>query len=239
MKNDTAENWATASTNGFIPKLGEPIFYKEQDGEGFKFSMKIGDGIRTPDELPVYVGGVGTVITADNTDIDTFFPVDEDEEEDQIALAGAYTADGTFSNRVYTWDELVARSENYEEPYADIKKESETELYASSYDLVVPDTQTYAGYFYCKNIVLPKTTTYIGGTDTSNDIRVYVKATVPPTLDEYAFFEHAEIELDGYVGGGSGYTVEIIVPIGYGDIYKAATNWSLYADYITEGGMPI
>ena len=57
MKNDTAENWATASTNGFIPKLGEPIFYKEQDGDGFKFpKMKIGDGVRTPDELPSYSG---------------------------------------------------------------------------------------------------------------------------------------------------------------------------------------
>ena len=57
LKNDTPESWETASQAGFIPKLGEPIFYKEQDGDGFKFpKMKIGDGVRTPDELPSYSG---------------------------------------------------------------------------------------------------------------------------------------------------------------------------------------
>ena len=29
MKNDTPEHWDTASQNGFIPLLGEPIFYKD------------------------------------------------------------------------------------------------------------------------------------------------------------------------------------------------------------------
>ena len=52
IKNDTAENWVTASTNGFIPKLGEPILYKEVDENGFKFVMKIGDGVRAPENLP-------------------------------------------------------------------------------------------------------------------------------------------------------------------------------------------
>jgi hypothetical protein len=61
MKNDTPEAWQKVSdpskvTNVFIPLLGEPIFYREEDGEGFKFSMKVGDGVRTPEELPSFGG---------------------------------------------------------------------------------------------------------------------------------------------------------------------------------------
>lgn len=57
MKNDTAEAWTRVSdpsqvTNVFVPLRGEPIFYREEDGEGFKFSMKVGDGVRTLEELP-------------------------------------------------------------------------------------------------------------------------------------------------------------------------------------------
>ena len=57
MKNDTPEAWQKVSdpskvTNVFIPLLGEPIFYREEDGEGYKFQMKVGDGERTPEELP-------------------------------------------------------------------------------------------------------------------------------------------------------------------------------------------
>lgn len=49
LKNDTASNWDIASTNGFIPKLGEPIFYREEGGT--IYGMKMGDGIHTPKEL--------------------------------------------------------------------------------------------------------------------------------------------------------------------------------------------
>jgi hypothetical protein len=49
MKNDTAANWSTASTNGFIPLLGEPIFYK--DANNVIYGMKVGDGIHTPNDL--------------------------------------------------------------------------------------------------------------------------------------------------------------------------------------------
>lgn len=39
-------------TNVFVPLLGEPLLYREKDGDGWKFSMKVGDGVRTPEELP-------------------------------------------------------------------------------------------------------------------------------------------------------------------------------------------
>lgn len=57
MKNDTVGSWQKVSdpsqvTNVFIPLLGEPFLYREADGDGYKFSMKIGDGVRTPEELP-------------------------------------------------------------------------------------------------------------------------------------------------------------------------------------------
>lgn len=169
-----------------------------------------------------------------------------DEPGDQTALAGAYIADGTFSNRRYTWDEMIENAESGDEPNFYVGDDY-TDLYAESYDVVVPDTVTDCGYFYCKNIVLPKTTTHVGGTDCSMG-KVYVKATTPPALEEWAFFEITDViirEDDGNGGyyenqGGSGGTLGgIVVPIGCGNIYRNWTNWSLYADYIEEGEMPI
>lgn len=57
MKNDTTEAWQKVSdpsqvTNVFVPLLGEPFLYRVMDGDGWKFSMKVGDGVRTPEELP-------------------------------------------------------------------------------------------------------------------------------------------------------------------------------------------
>lgn len=70
MKNDTADNWATASTNGFIPKLGEPIFYRTGNNtDGYSFAMKIGDNIRTAEELPFFSPGE----IASEEDIDNLF----------------------------------------------------------------------------------------------------------------------------------------------------------------------
>ena len=73
MKNDTAENWATASTNGFIPKLGELIFYKEQDAVGYSFKMKVGDAVRTVDALPFLSGESIALDYATSTEIDALF----------------------------------------------------------------------------------------------------------------------------------------------------------------------
>lgn len=146
-----------------------------------------------------------------------------DEPTDQTALAGAYTPDGTFSNRVYTWDEFVAMGE--EELYYDA---SDKTLVAYEYDVVVPDTVTVLGYFDCNNIVLPKTTVEVGYTD-SLDGTLYIKATEPPFLESGAFDDVLY----------SGNNLKIVCEIGCGDAYKSATGWCDYAEYITEGEMPI
>ena len=146
---------------------------------------------------------------------------------DQTALAGAYTADGTFSNREYSWDEMVEMGVSAIQPYF---YESEEYRYveANGYDVVVPDTEPYVGYFYCNNIVLPKTTTKVEGSGAPEMGKVYVKATTPPELYEFAFPDPAYFHFGG-----------IVVPVGCIEAYKSATNWSFYADYITEGEMPI
>lgn len=73
LKNDTAENWKTASDNGFIPKLGEPIFYKYSDITGYSFKMKIGDAVRTADSLPFLGGETIALEYASTTEIDALF----------------------------------------------------------------------------------------------------------------------------------------------------------------------
>ena len=104
MKNDTAENWATASTNGFIPRLGEPIFYKEQDGEGFKFSMKIGDGVRTPDKLPAYAGNWNDLIDKPFGD-ETPAPIVWDgNTEGRDSIMGVFYK---ISDAIFTIDQLI------------------------------------------------------------------------------------------------------------------------------------
>ena len=143
---------------------------------------------------------------------------------DQNALAGAYEADGTFSNRLYTWEEMEA---NEDAPCYD----SSTELWADGYDVVVPDTVTTTPWWYCNNIVFPSTTTCIEDTDDNEIGIVYVKATTPPKFGDMGLGFDEAIEGDGFGG--------IVVPIGYGDVYKAATNWCNYEGYITEGEMPI
>lgn len=52
-------------------------------------------------------------------------------------------------------------------------------------------------------------------------VTVTVKATIPPTLTGDIFPNCTALE-------------QIIVPIGCGDAYKGATNWSAYADIIVE-----
>lgn len=155
---------------------------------------------------------------------------------DQTALAGAYTADGTFSNREYTWDEMVERGSAsngiYSSPYYIGGGDYDPYIVAENpyYDIVVPDTMPYVGMFYCNNIVLPSTTTKVDGSDGSSLGKVYIKATDPPQLTEWAFDEIIYNDVVSFA---------IIVPIGSGSKFKSATNWSKYADYITEGAMPI
>lgn len=52
---------------------------------------------------------------------------------------------------------------------------------------------------------------------------IVIKRAIPPTLGSSAF-------------QGSNYIKKIIVPTGCADAYKAATNWSEYADIIVEEG---
>ena len=52
---------------------------------------------------------------------------------------------------------------------------------------------------------------------------VYLNSTTPPILSNYSVFER---------------TITIHVPIGSGDAYKSATNWSSYASQIVEDIQP-
>jgi hypothetical protein len=47
---------------------------------------------------------------------------------------------------------------------------------------------------------------------------IYIRSITPPTIDSYISFHVKTIH----------------VPIGYGDVYKSATNWSRYAGRIVE-----
>ena len=60
MKNDTSTNWDIASQKGFIPLLGEPIFYRNESGD--IYGIKVGNGVDTPNEL-AFIGGEETAST--------------------------------------------------------------------------------------------------------------------------------------------------------------------------------
>lgn len=51
LKQGTSADWQQASAALFTPKLGEPIFYANSDYQ----LLKVGDGVHTPDDLPVLV----------------------------------------------------------------------------------------------------------------------------------------------------------------------------------------
>lgn len=46
FKKDTTYNWTQASQGSFIPKVGEPIYYTDDQR-----CLKIGDGFNTPENL--------------------------------------------------------------------------------------------------------------------------------------------------------------------------------------------
>lgn len=171
-------------------------------------------------------------LTAENEELQA--RIEELESESGGDTAGAYTADGTFSNRVYTWVEMMQNGMYYEQyPPEDWGSGEDRLLSAYNYDVVVPDAVVRVGWFYCKNIVLPETTIVVHGTDAYDIEKVYIKATTPPTLESPAFYEKV---FSGDLEEGEKF---IIVPVGCGNVYKTATNWSEYADYIEEGEMPI
>lgn len=77
------------------------------------------------------------------------------------------------------------------------------------------------------NIVFPETVTSIAGYafNSCKQLRTFtVKATTPPTLS-------------GLLGNGLSGFRNIIVPVGCGEAYRQATNWSTYADFIVEEAM--
>lgn len=53
VRRGTARQWAQASSRGFVPKAGEPIFYQEDSlyPEEIANILKIGNGYDTPDKL--------------------------------------------------------------------------------------------------------------------------------------------------------------------------------------------
>lgn len=148
-------------------------------------------------------------------------------------LSGAYVADGTFSIRKYTWDELVERAADYQEPCY-YNTEDDRGLYAMGYDVIVPDTMPDVGYFYATNIILPETTTHVEGSDHLYFEKIYIKATDPPELESDAFDE-----MLNYATPEQLEKFKIVVHEGCGTAYENATNWSEYKEKIEEGEMPI
>ena len=162
----------------------------------------------------------------------------EETPTDQNAIAGAYVADGTFSVRRYTWDEMVARCDldNYEISYQFVEIDKEyVNIYSPDNDVIVPDSAfivTEDSYEYYEislvemggnNVILPKNTTHISSWTREPIDTIYIKATVPPRLD----------------GEFSDEVTRIVVPTGCSGAYKSSTNWSIYADCIIEGTFPI
>lgn len=88
----------------------------------------------------------------------------------------------------------------------------------------------YACFAYCsslKEVTLPSTVTYIEanaflscGTDYASKFTFSIRAQTPPTLNS-PLIETQNLN-------------KIVVPQGTLEAYKAATNWSTYADYMEE-----
>ena len=75
------------------------------------------------------------------------------------------------------------------------------------------------------SITIPDSVTKIGNYSlqigsSTNKATITMKRTTPPTIASSTF--------------NTSYLNKIIVPVGCGDAYKSATNWSKFADYIEE-----
>ena len=97
--------------------------------------------------------------------------------------------------------------------------------------VTIPDSVTMIGsstFSYCKaltSITIPSAVTRIGSFalqigSTTNKATITMLPTTPPTIQSNTF--------------NASYLQKIIVPAGTGATYKAATNWSNFADYIEE-----
>jgi hypothetical protein len=150
---------------------------------------------------------------------------------------GAYIAGSNFSNREYTWDEMVANGYNGIQPYYTIEEDAPPEvveygedrsIVAENHDIIVPDDVTNCGWFYINgnNIVLPETTEVVYGCDDYKIGTVYIKATIPPQLKSPAFYDCTSEDGEGFGG--------IVVPAGCIDAYKSATGWCDFAGHIKE-----
>lgn len=96
----------------------------------------------------------------------------------------------------------------------------------------IPNTVTSIAnnaFYNCyslKAITLPQGITSIGATAfayCTSLLDIHVQAITPPTMGTYVF-------------SGLSANYVIYVPVGYGDTYKAAAGWSIYADHILEEG---
>lgn len=95
--------------------------------------------------------------------------------------------------------------------------------------IIIPNSVTSIGryaFYHCvslTSITIGNSITSIGGRAFENCFSltsVTILATTPPTIDSDTFI--------------SSFSGTIIVPKGTGDAYKAATNWSKFADHIQE-----
>lgn len=93
--------------------------------------------------------------------------------------------------------------------------------------ITIPSTVTTIkkyGFADCTGvsyITIPSGVTSIGEKAFQNVTSIKMKATTPPIIESDTFT--------------SGTITSITVPVGAGAAYKAATNWSSFADIIVEG----
>ena len=97
--------------------------------------------------------------------------------------------------------------------------------------ITIPDNVTkignyaFSGCSSLTQITIPANITSIGGSalqigSSTNKATITMKPITPPTITTSTFI--------------SSNLNKIIVPVGCGDTYKSATNWSKFADYIEE-----
>lgn len=90
--------------------------------------------------------------------------------------------------------------------------------------------KSYA-FEYCNsltNLTIPSSVTDIGNSalsigTTTNKATITFLGTTPPTINASTFYGTK--------------LKKIIVPAGYGDVYRNATNWANFADYIEEAAI--
>lgn len=156
-------------------------------------------------KLPQFIDGSLTTITADD-------------------LAGmTKVRDYAFSNSKITnitLPDSVTSIDNFAFQYC-----------SSLTNITIPDsvinigTATFDSCSSLTQITIPVNVTSIGGNalrigSSTNKATITMKPTTPPTITSSTFTANS--------------INKIIVPVGCGNTYKSATNWSNFADYIEE-----